>query len=137
MRAILLRKAMKANLLDKKSIEEILLGLAKLRAVKVGGKWRLTEILSPFTVKRVWMHWTKTKMPQAGIMMVFSKDFACMMSHMILLSGYFLATMHYFTSSARKATPRRSCSASSSPMNTPRPATRALAGPGPVGSPPV
>ncbi len=44
MRAILLRKARKAELLDKKSIEEILMELAKLRAVKVGGKWRLTEI---------------------------------------------------------------------------------------------
>ena len=44
MRAILLRKARDAELLDKKSIEEILLELAKLRAVKVGGKWRLTEI---------------------------------------------------------------------------------------------
>ena len=44
MRAILLRKAREAELLDKKSIEEILLELGKLRAVKVGGKWRLTEI---------------------------------------------------------------------------------------------
>jgi transposase len=44
MRAILLRKARDAKLLDKKSIEEILLELAKLRAVKVGGKWRLTDI---------------------------------------------------------------------------------------------
>jgi hypothetical protein len=33
-----------AKLLDKSSIEEILMELAKLRAVKVGGKWRLTEI---------------------------------------------------------------------------------------------
>jgi transposase len=44
MRAILLRKAREAELLDKKSIEDILMELAKLRAVKVGGKWRLTEI---------------------------------------------------------------------------------------------
>jgi len=44
MRAVLLRKARKAELLDKKSIDEILMELAKLRAVKVGGKWRLTEI---------------------------------------------------------------------------------------------
>jgi len=44
MRAILLRKARDAELLDKKSIEEILMELGKLRAVKVGGKWRLTEI---------------------------------------------------------------------------------------------
>ena len=44
MRATLLRKARDAELLDKKSIEEILLEPAKLRAVKVGDKWRLTEI---------------------------------------------------------------------------------------------
>ena len=44
LRAILLRRAREAKLLDKKSIEEILMELAKLRAVKVGGKWRLTEI---------------------------------------------------------------------------------------------
>ncbi len=31
-------------MLDKKSIEEILMDLAKIRAVRVGGKWRLTEI---------------------------------------------------------------------------------------------
>ena len=44
LRAILLRRVREAKLLDKKSIEEILMELAKLRAVKVGGKWRLTEI---------------------------------------------------------------------------------------------
>jgi transposase len=44
LRAILLRRAREAELLDKKSIEEILMELAKLRAVKVGGKWKLTEI---------------------------------------------------------------------------------------------
>jgi transposase len=44
LRAILLRRARDAELLDKKSIEEILMEFAKLRAVKVGGKWRLTEI---------------------------------------------------------------------------------------------
>ena len=44
LRAILLRKARDAELLDKNSIEEILMELTKLRAVKVGGKWRLTEI---------------------------------------------------------------------------------------------
>ena len=44
LRAIFLRKARDAKLLDKSSIEEILMELAKLRAVKVGGKWRLTEI---------------------------------------------------------------------------------------------
>jgi hypothetical protein len=38
------QKARDAKLLDKKSMEEILMQLAKLRAVKVGGKWRLTEI---------------------------------------------------------------------------------------------
>ena len=44
MKAILLRMARDSELLDKKSIEEIRLELAKLRAVKVGGNWRLTEI---------------------------------------------------------------------------------------------
>jgi transposase len=44
LRALLLRRARNAGLLDKDSIEEILMELAKLRAVKVGGKWRLTEI---------------------------------------------------------------------------------------------
>ena len=44
LRAILLKKARDARLLDKQSLEEILIELAKLRAVKVGRKWRLTEI---------------------------------------------------------------------------------------------
>ena len=44
LRAILLRRARNAGLLDKSSIEEIIMELAKIRAVKVGGKWRLTEI---------------------------------------------------------------------------------------------
>ncbi len=44
LRAILLRRARNAKLLEKSSIEEILMELAKLRAVKIGGKWRLTEI---------------------------------------------------------------------------------------------
>ncbi len=44
LRAILLRRAREAKLLDKNSIEEILMELSKLRAVKVGGKWRLTEV---------------------------------------------------------------------------------------------
>ena len=44
LRAILLRRARDAGLLDKNSIEDILMELAKLRAVKVGGKWRMTEI---------------------------------------------------------------------------------------------
>lgn len=44
LRAVLLRWARDAKLLDKSSIEEILMELAKLRAVKVGRKWRLTEI---------------------------------------------------------------------------------------------
>jgi transposase len=44
LRAILLQKSRDAKLLDKSSIEEFLMELAKLRAVKVGGKWRLTDI---------------------------------------------------------------------------------------------
>jgi len=44
LRAMLLRRARNAKLLEKSSIEEILMELAKIRAVKVGGKWRLTEI---------------------------------------------------------------------------------------------
>jgi transposase len=44
LRAMLLQRAREAELLDKKSIEDILLELSKLRAAKVGGKWRLTEI---------------------------------------------------------------------------------------------
>jgi transposase len=44
MRAILLRRAREAQLLDKKSIEEIIMELAKFRAVKVGNKWKLTEM---------------------------------------------------------------------------------------------
>ena len=44
LRALLLRRARDAQMLDKSSIEEIFMELAKLRAVKVGGKWRLTEI---------------------------------------------------------------------------------------------
>ena len=39
-----MRRARNAELLDKSSIEEIIMELAKIRAVKVGGKWRLTEI---------------------------------------------------------------------------------------------
>lgn len=44
LRALLLRRARDAELLGKNSIEELLMELSKLRAVKVGGKWRLTEI---------------------------------------------------------------------------------------------
>jgi transposase len=44
LRAILLQKARDAELLEKRSIEEIIMELAKLRAVKVGNKWKLTEI---------------------------------------------------------------------------------------------
>jgi len=44
LRAMLLRRARNAKLLEKSSIEEILMELAKIRAVKVGEKWRLTEI---------------------------------------------------------------------------------------------
>jgi len=40
----LLRRAREAELLDKESLEEMLIELAELRAVKVGGKWRLTGI---------------------------------------------------------------------------------------------
>ena len=44
LRAILLLWVREAKLLDKISIEEILMELSKLRAVKVGGKWMLTEV---------------------------------------------------------------------------------------------
>ena len=44
LRAMLLRRAREAELLDRKSIEDILMELSKLRAVKVGGKWRLTVV---------------------------------------------------------------------------------------------
>jgi len=44
MRALLLRKAREAGLLDKRSVEDILLEMGKLRTVKVGRAWRLTEI---------------------------------------------------------------------------------------------
>jgi transposase len=44
LRAMLLRRAREAELLDKKSIEDILMELSKLRAVKVGRKWRPTEV---------------------------------------------------------------------------------------------
>lgn len=44
LRAILLRKAREAELLEKISIEEIIVELSKLRAVNVGNKWKLTEI---------------------------------------------------------------------------------------------
>jgi len=44
LRALLLRRARDAELLDKNSIDDILMELAKLRAVKVGGKWKLTEV---------------------------------------------------------------------------------------------
>lgn len=40
----MLRRAREAKMLDKNSIEEVLVVLAKLWAVKVSGKWRLTEI---------------------------------------------------------------------------------------------
>ena len=42
--ALLLRRARDAELLDKNSIDDTLMELAKLRAVKVGGKWKLTEV---------------------------------------------------------------------------------------------
>ena len=43
-RSLLLQKARKAGLLGKNSIDDILLDLAKLRAVKIGSVWKLTEI---------------------------------------------------------------------------------------------
>jgi transposase len=44
MRAMLLQRSRNAGLLDKSSIEEIIMELSKLRAVKIGTVWRLTEI---------------------------------------------------------------------------------------------
>jgi hypothetical protein len=41
---VLLQKARNAELLGKNSIEDILLDLAKLRAIKIGSAWKLTEI---------------------------------------------------------------------------------------------
>ena len=43
-RSILLQKMKTARLLDKSSIEEVLMELAKIRAVKIVKAWRLTEI---------------------------------------------------------------------------------------------
>jgi transposase len=43
-RSLLLQKARNAGLLGKNSIDDILLDLAKLRAVKIGSVWKLTEI---------------------------------------------------------------------------------------------
>lgn len=43
-RSLLLQKARNAELLGKNSIEDILLDLGKLRAVNIGGAWKLTEI---------------------------------------------------------------------------------------------
>jgi len=43
-RSLLLKAALPGGLLEKRSIEEILMDLAKLRAVQVGGKRRLTEV---------------------------------------------------------------------------------------------
>jgi transposase len=43
-RSLMLQKARDAGLLNKNSIEDIMLELGKLRAVKIGGVWRLTEI---------------------------------------------------------------------------------------------
>jgi transposase len=43
-RSLLLQKARNAGLLGKNSIDDILLDLAKLRAVKIGSAWKLTEI---------------------------------------------------------------------------------------------
>ena len=41
---MLLRRAMEAELLDEKSIEDILMELLKLRAFKVSGRWRRMEV---------------------------------------------------------------------------------------------
>ena len=43
-RSLLLQKARNAELLGKNSVDDILLDLAKLRAVKIGSVWKLTEI---------------------------------------------------------------------------------------------
>jgi len=43
-RSLMLQRARAAKLLDKNSIEDIMLELGKLRAVKIGDVWRLTEI---------------------------------------------------------------------------------------------
>jgi transposase len=43
-RSLLLQRARKVGLLKKNSIEDILLEMSKLRAVSIGGTWRLTEI---------------------------------------------------------------------------------------------
>jgi transposase len=44
LRAMLLRRARNGKILEKSSVEEIIMEMAKVRAVKVGGLWRLTEI---------------------------------------------------------------------------------------------
>jgi len=44
LRSLLIQRAKSNGLLEKQSIEEILLDLSKLRAVYIGGRWRLTEI---------------------------------------------------------------------------------------------
>ena len=43
-RAMMLRKAMEAELLDEKSVEDIFMELLKLRAFKVSGRWRRMEV---------------------------------------------------------------------------------------------
>jgi transposase len=43
-RSILLQKARKAKLLEKDSIESLLMEMGKLRAVQIGNTWKLTEI---------------------------------------------------------------------------------------------
>lgn len=43
-RSLLLQRARIAGLLKKNSIEDILLEMSKLRAVSIGGTWRLTEV---------------------------------------------------------------------------------------------
>jgi len=43
-RTHLMNRARDARLLEKQSVSDILLEMSKLRAVHIGGKWRLSEI---------------------------------------------------------------------------------------------
>ncbi len=44
LRSLLLQRVRKAKLLEKDSIEGILLDMSKIRAVRIGNQWKLTEI---------------------------------------------------------------------------------------------
>jgi len=57
LRSLLLQAARKGGLLEKRSIEELLLDLAKLRAVQVGEKRRLTEVTK----------WQRTTLEKLGV----------------------------------------------------------------------